>query len=199
MLETALFALTGFFGTESPIIAAGMITAIPLHYLTTKGIELSTFLMNFVDTPRTGGHRSFEEGMKMAKSLAGFLIANSAAVTIFILMASMARDLAQGSYWEKFGDFSALHLAITASFTGLYFAFMACGMKKRAREENSYGRTNQKVVLTNLRYLFMMLVFSIVTFCPLYVSLFYSAYISGDLFLEVLFGKKELWIQSKLK
>ena len=191
MLETALFALTGFFGTESPIIAAGMITAIPLHYLTTKGIELSTFLTNFVETPRTGGHRSFEEGMKMAKSLAGFLIANSAAVTIFILMASMARDLAQGSYWEKFGDFSALHLAITASFTGLYFAFMACGMKKRAREENSYGRTNQKVVLTNLRYLFMMLVFSIVTFCPLYVSLFYSAYISGDLFLEVLFLKKE--------
>jgi hypothetical protein len=47
------------------------------------------------------------------------------------------------------------------------------------------------VVLTNLRYLLMMLVFSIVTFCPLYVSLFYSAYISGDLFLEVLFGKKE--------
>ena len=51
MLETALFALTGFFGTESPIIAAGMITAIPLHYLTTKGIELSTFLTNFVETP----------------------------------------------------------------------------------------------------------------------------------------------------
>jgi hypothetical protein len=191
MLETALSAMTGFFGTESPIIAAGMITAIPLHYLTSKGIELNSFLTNFVETPRSGGHRPVEEWMKMVKSIAGLLIVNSAAVTIFILMASMARDLAQESYWEKNGDFSPLHLVIMAAFWGLYFAFMVCGMKKRARSLNSYGITNEKVIMTNLWFLFMMLIFSIVTFCPLYVSLFYSAYIFGDLFLEVLFWKKE--------